>query len=397
MRKILVLILTATLLLAMVGCQTQAPSNDTQAEITQSGEIELSADGRYPAETIKIGFVNYDTTAEQVLKIQEYVQDMQKTFNIEVVWSESLRNAEQELAFIENCAANGCQAIMGYYNEANEESEKLAEQLGMYYWGLGGKTTAYESVKMSDSYLGYVASSGGANDYDMGYSLVNMLVANDCHKIIVMSGGKDYGVQMFVNRYNGIMDGIADANASGYDIEMVYEVAGWPGTEGFAANQTAALQTDADGLAGTLSSLMWIQPMQTADKFGKVKIACIDTASATTLDMMKAGVYIGITAEPASAFGASIPMIINAITGYGANQRNADGSAPAIDGEYLVIDNLEKAEFYVGLEQTGGTWIWDEEDLKSVLGAYNPDFTVEDIAALYQAVSIEEIQERKAK
>ncbi len=223
-----------------------------------------------------------------------------------------------------------------------------------------------------------------------------MLVANDVHKVIVMSGGKDYGVSFFVERYNGIMDGIADAQADGYDIEMVYEVPGWPGTEEFAAHQTAALATDADGLAGTLTSLMWIQPMQVAGKFGQIKVATIDTVGQVVVDMMGAGMYVGVVAEIPDVFGMAVPMIINAVTGYGDNQRNDDGSAAKVAAGYWVIDNIEDAGYLVSIEQEGGGWAWSIDDIKTIIGAYNPDFTVADMDALYSAVSVEEIQARKA-
>ncbi len=403
MKKVLVLLLAVSMIFTFAACTTETTTQQTTGttiEGTTTGdatssetEIELSEDGRYPAETVKIGFVNYDTSAEQVLTIQKYFEYLKTAFNFEIIWSESLGSAEEEFAFIEQCAAAGCQGIIGYYNEGKEESQKLTASLGMYYWGLGGLPEAYEVVKDDPYYLGSQASS---DNYNFGYAITEMLVANDVHKVIVMSGGKDYGVSFFVERYNGIMDGIADAQADGYDIEMVYEVPGWPGTEEFAAHQTAALATDADGLAGTLTSLMWIQPMQVAGKFGQIKVATIDTVGQVVVDMMGAGMYVGVVAEIPDVFGMAVPMIINAVTGYGDNQRNDDGSAAKVAAGYWVIDNIEDAGYLVSIEQEGGGWAWSIDDIKTIIGAYNPDFTVADMDALYSAVSVEEIQARKA-
>lgn len=409
MKKITVLVLIAAMLFSLAGCGTTTPEvapTATPAAVTPTeaapagGEDanagpELSADGRFPAETVKIGFVNYDTTAEQVLSIQSYFGDLQKSFNFEVIWSESLSNAEQEFNFIEQCAAAGCKAIIGYYNEGKEESAKLSSSLGMYYWGLSGLPEAYEAVKNDPYYLGCFNSANN-RDYEFGYAIADMLVKSGSHKVIVMSGGKDYGVDFFIDRYNGIMDGIKAAKDGGYDIEVVYEVPGWPGTEAFAAHQTAALATDADGLAGTLSCLMWIQPMQTAGKFGQIKTACVDTISQTAVDMMGAGMYVGVCAEIPDTFGMAIPMILNAVTGYGEQQRNADGSAPLVDAGFWIVDNIADAGFYASIEQVGAGWTWDVDDVKTVLGAYNPEFTLSDLNALYSAVSAEQIQARRA-
>jgi len=43
--------------------------------------VELSADGRYPAETVKLGFVNYDTTAPQVLELRNYFEYLQQAIH----------------------------------------------------------------------------------------------------------------------------------------------------------------------------------------------------------------------------------------------------------------------------------------------------------------------------
>ncbi len=146
MKKVLVLLLAVSMIFTFAACTTETTTQQTTGttiEGTTTGdatssetEIELSEDGRYPAETVKIGFVNYDTSAEQVLTIQKYFEYLQTAFNFEIIWSESLGSAEEEFAFIEQCAAAGCQAIIGYYNEGKEESQKLTASLGMYYWGL---------------------------------------------------------------------------------------------------------------------------------------------------------------------------------------------------------------------------------------------------------------------
>jgi hypothetical protein len=155
-------------------------------------------------------------------------------------------------------------------------------------------------------------------------------------------------------------------------------------------------QPDADGLAGTLTSLMWIQPMQVAGKFGQIKVATVDTVSNVVVDMMGAGMYVGVVAEIPEAFGMAVPMIINAVTGYGDQQRNSDGSAAQIEAGYWEINSVEEAGYLLSISNAEGGYAFSIDDVKTVLGAYNPDFTVEDMNALYAAVSVEEIQARKA-
>ncbi len=397
MRKRMLLAMAVMLLVTMVvfagGSQEKAAAPAASVLGDVPAGVELSADGRYPAETVKLGFVNYDSTAQQVLELKTYYEYLQTAYNFEIIWSESLSSAEEEFAFIESCAAAGCKGVIGYYNEGRAESVKLASSLGMYYWGGAEIADIYEPVKNDTMYIG--GYDTGSKDYDFGVSITEALVKAGCHKIIVMSGGKDYGVPFFVSRYNGIMDGIKAAQDSGYDIEMVYEVPGWPGTEEFAAHQAAALDTDADGLAGTLTTLMWIQPLQNAGKFGQIKMSSIESVNEDMVGLMHAGAYVGICSEISDMFGLSIPMMLNAVEGYGDLQRNADGTAGKVKAASWAITSVDELGYYASIEKKGGTWVFDIDDIKSVLGAFNPDLNVDSMGELYSAVTASEIQARR--
>ena len=395
MKKIIALLLALVMVFALVACgntneqPTGNPNPGTEGPATDSK-------GRYPAETVKIGFVNYDTTAEQVLIFQNYIDYLDDYFNIEFMWSESLTDASGEIAFIENCAAAGCDAIFGYYNVCNEEAVKRATELGMYYWGQGGNLAIQETQSMNPKYLGSFYT--GNADYEYGKACIEMLVEAGAHKIIMVSGGKAIGVDMFIQRYNGAMDAIAAAKASGYDIEVVYEVAGFPGNDEFTAQQAQALATDADGLCSLLTALMWIQPMQESGRFGQIKVAAVDTLSEGSVGMFGAGMYVGTATEIVDVFGMCVPMIINAVEGYGEQQRNADGSAPLPQVNFWKVTNVADAGYFASVQggENGDAWVWDYEDIQSLLYAYNPDLTIEDFSAMYSAVTAEEIQARRA-
>ena len=94
-------------------------------------------------------------------------------------------------------------------------------------------------------------------------------------------------------------------------------------------------------------------------------------------------------------FGLGVPMIINAVQGYGEEQRNEDGTAPLIDCGFWLITTAEEMEYYSEIEQEGGTWCFDADDVRSILYDYNPELTLDDMSALYSAVTMEEIQARR--
>ena len=227
--------------------------------------------------------------------------------------------------------------------------------------------------------------------------MIEALVEAGCKKIAGVSGGKNFGVQMFIDRWQGAMDAIADFQAQGVDVELVYEVAGFPGTDGgFEAGQTEVLSMEGvDGLFSTLTALMWIKPMQDAGKFGQIKVAAAgETMSEGAIGMFGAGFYVGTATEIIDVFGMAIPLVINAVNG--TPIRNADGTAPLIDSGWWKVSNVEEAGYYGTVQGGENGWVFDIDDVKSLLVSNNPDVTVDDYKALYTAVSAAEIQARRA-
>ena len=408
MKKLIALLLALVMVLGLVACggtssssnsgssnsgTTSTPAGNT--DTTPSGDngstenSYLSADGRYPAETIKLGFETFTTTDEQFLAIKAYLEYLQQFFNIEIIYSEALDSAEGELAFIEQCAAAGCKGIIAYYNVTNEEAVKLCAEKGMYYWGNANNTAIVEYGNTTEYYVGghYIEDS----DYQFGYGCVQALAQAGCKKIILVSGGASFGVEMFIDRKAG-----AEAAAADLGVEIVYEVPGWPGTEDFSAHQTNALATDADGIASMLTALMWINPLQNAGKFGTVKVAAVDALNETVVSMFGAGMYVGCAAEITDVFGMSVPMLLNAIMGHASEQRNADGSAWQVDADWWLVTSVEDAGYYASAQGGDNGWAAEGEDLLNLIYDLNPDVTIDDFQALYTAMEAAEIQARKA-
>ncbi len=375
MKKIVALLLALVMVFALVACGN-------------SGEDE----------TIKIGFVNYDPTAEQYLVLKNYFAYLKETYNIEIMESEALNSAEGELAFIDSCAAAGCKAVYGYYNVSNEQALLRCAENNMYYFGQGANLAITENPELmaNEWYLGSYVT--GNADYEYGYGCIEMLVEAGCHKIAGVSGGKNFGVQMFIDRWQGAMDAIADYQAKGYDIELVYEVSGFPGTDGgFEAGQTTVLSMpEVDGVYSTLSALMWITPTQEAGRFGQIKFAAAgETMSEGAIGMFGAGFYVGTATEIIDVFGIGIPLIINAVEGHPV--RNADGTAPLVKSGYWKVTNAEDAGYYGSVQGGENGWVFSAEDIAPLLYKNNPNVSVADYEALYTAVTAAEIQARHSK
>ena len=152
--------------------------------------------------------------------------------------------------------------------------------------------------------------------------------------------------------------------AEGYDIELVYEVMGFPGTDGtFEAGQAAVLDNpEIDGLFSSLTALMWIGPMQEAGRFGYdagdkriVVAAAGETMSEAAIGMFGAGFYVGTATEIIDMFGLSIPMIINAVDGH-AEQQRENGEGLLVNVGWWKVTNVEDAGYYGSVQGGDNGW-----------------------------------------
>lgn len=410
-KKILSVLLASVLALSMAACGS-TPSeggnagnagNDTQQGGGEAnngddangdnagGGSSIALDGTYPAETIKIGFVGYDNTSEQQMAIQAYYDYLSEHYNIEVMYSENLTDAEGELNFIADCAAAGCKAIIGYYNEALSEAAKTAANYEMYYWGrFGGNDEEAEKAKAEcgEYYLGAGGVAGAAN-YEGGRSMALALAEQGCHKIVYCSGGASFGVTQFVDRKEGFLAGVEEANANGAEMEIVKEVEGWPGTDAFTADQTAVMGMDIDAIASSFDVAMWFQPVMEAGKGESLKLAAIGEVSDTYHDFFNTGLVSVIVYDNEEVcWGNAIPMVINAVTG----NKLVDAEGNPIDFEVprWTVTTPEEFNAIYDLHEAGN-WVISAEDMANLIVDMNPEANGESVMNYYGSFDIDTV------
>lgn len=381
-KKILALLMTAIMVLPLVAC---GDSGDKQS----NGDFQL--DGTWPEEKVKIGIVGYDSTNEQQMEVQAYFEYLEEYYNIEIMVSENLADAEGELNFIANCASAGCKGIVAYYNVALEEAAKACANYGMYYWGgFGGDEEAYNAVKDNEYYLG--GYTLGDAEYNAGVSMAEALIEQGCEKIVFCSGGAAFGVQMFIDRKAGFVDTINKAKADGKNVEIVYEIEGWPGTDAFVAAQTTAINMDIDAIACTFDSAMWFQVVMDAGKQESVSLACVGSVSDMYKGFVNSGLVTCIVYDNVDVtFGNAIPMILNAVDGH--KFVNEDGSAPLIGVQRWTITSADQFNTVYDLYD-GGDYVITAEDMADLIIANNPDMTTEKFAEFYGSYTIDKLLEK---
>lgn len=372
------------------GDDAEAPAEGDDAEAPAEGDTaaDVTLDGSWPEETVKIGLIGYDSTSEQQLAMQTYFDYLSEAFNIEIMYSEDLANAEDELNFIADCAAAGCKAIIGYYNEAKEQSALTAADYKMYYWGaFGGDKDAYNAVKDNEYYLG--GYTHGEAEYEAGRSMALALAEQGCEKVVLCSGGAAMGVPMFVDRKAGFEAGVEEANANGSNMEVVYEVEGWPGTDPFTAAQTSVMDMDIDAIASTFDVAMWFQLVMESGKADSISLACIGEVSDTYYDFFNSGLVTCVVYDNEEViFGNAIPMILNAVSGN--KLVNEDGSALLFPVERWTITTPEEFNAVYDLHDAG-EFVVTAEDVANLIVELNPEATTKTFTDFYGSFTIDSV------
>jgi hypothetical protein len=392
MKKRLVSLLLAGLMtVGFVGCKsTTAPAN-TDAAKPAATEAPKKGE-KYGKETIKIAFENYDPTAAQFIQMQKYFTYLQDYVNVEFIYSEAIKSAEEEMAFLESAAAAGAKAVIGYYNVAGKAAVQKAVDLGMYYYGHAENKEIYNEFKNNKLYLGSIDI--GDADYTGGYAMAKGLIDAGCKKLILASGGKAFGVPIFVERVKGIQAAIDEANKAGADVKIVKEINGFP-DEAFFSAQAEALGMDVDGVLATFNGAeIWMQPIQAAGKAGKVKISTIASIDDMYKTAFESGDMAVLAAQLVEAFGISIPVIVNAVEGNSDVIRNTDGTAANWKGDNVVIKDKDTFMKYYNIEATG-VWAYGGEDIQNLIKGINKSVSYADYAKLIAEQDINVINARR--
>lgn len=89
--------------------------------------------------------------------------------------------------------------------------------------------------------------------------------------------------------------------------------------------------------------------------------------------------------------------MFNAITGYGDDFRNEDGTAVSISQGFWTATTREEYEDLYSLTNNIYVNAYSADDLAKVIKKYTPDATMEDLVALAGAYSVEDVKARRGQ
>ncbi len=412
MKRIWAAVISLMLVAAMlVGCTGKTTGSSTKGD-TATGE-QTTTDGGTTldtSKTVKIGILVSDTTSAEALAFQTYYKDyIGKQYNVELIYSDELKDAAGEKSAIDTFITNNCKAIISLSSFDRVAQLTQCSEAGIYYAVATGTLTddEYAQVKDNEYYVGAVGPSLEV-EYQTGYDMAKYYLDKGVKNFAIFGGAVPYYTEMHIYRVAGMLMAMADATGKDYKGANTKEVVVGQIMQDAAVDTTAIGDVNILGYVGGYDmDDAWFgkcaQMAQTpelevilavgngSDFFGtavqgtEVKIASVDAYASSYGDAMKSGMLDYL----AGKFSASIgPIFIAAYSAaLGAPIRTADNEALALDQGYWIATSYEDFEKYYAVDSSIDAPAYTKEDLDTLLGAdYNTfadfvsKYTFEDIS-----------------
>ncbi len=354
-------------------------------------------EGTKASESYKVGVVVYDNTDLQQQAINKYLTEhIGPAFNVEFIISDAIKDSNGEISFLENCASKGAKGIMAYYTVTDPQIlANKCKELGLYYI-LGAANPGekdLEAFKSNELMLGGIGPKNG--DYDASYEMAKAFLEDGARDIAMATGGKDMGVQMFIDRFNGVQDAIKDfeASNSGEKVNLT-EFAGFP-SDAWFAQQAQVIASNPDAIIASFSGeFLWVQPLTEAGKAGEIKLGTLSSLNDVTAKAFEenklhflGGIYPQMT-------GLNFAVLYNAMSGH-AEEFKDNGNPVNLEVNIINVksaDDMKKWMEVINAEVPP----YSADDIKKVCKAYNEKATYEDLVELTEASGYEDIVARRA-
>lgn len=422
MRKFLAVLMcmTVTVSMLLTGCgSTSEDTNKTQdtagtgtvAESTSS-ETEGSIPELNMDETVKMGILVSDATSAEALAFRTYYTDyIQNQYNVELIYSDELKDAAGETSAIDTFITNNCKVIISFSSFDRAAQIEQCEEAGVYYAVATGTLTEeeYENYKGYEHYIGAIGPSLDV-EFQTGYDMAKYYLDQGKTNFAIFGGAIPYYTEMHIYRAAGMLTAMVEAggdNASYQGATTKDAIIGQIFTDGGLVTGEIGTVNLMGYVGGYDMDDAWFgkcaQMAQTpdlevilavgngSDFFGTavagtdVKIASVDAYASSYGDAMSAGMLDYL----AGKFSASIgPIFIASYrAALGSPVRTEEGNALALSQGYWVATSAEQFQEFYTVDSSTEAPAYTKDMLDSLLTADYATFA--DFVSKY---SFEEIQ-----
>lgn len=410
MKKKLAVLLVVGMSAAVCACGQPTASQETATESVEAVE-ETFGETTDQAVVHSIGVMVYNRTDDEVLDRKKYLEQyIEECFDVDFIYSEAISTEEDALSFIQNAADAGVEGIISFNSRNLEKEVALCEDNEVYYM-MGAETIEadlFEAVADNPWFLG-VVGPGEETEYLAGIEMAEFFIDQSFgNSYYIMTGGSGLGNEMHLQRTLGILYTFQEKMGQSFDQsieeialnpEIQYlqlgeaELCIVPGYVQIPDVQEKALE--AFKAADYQSVLSVYNGSVMADELKDVHVGIVDCYSENNMNYFNSGALDYVTGKYGSIVGPSFAAMYNAITGHADMLREEDGKAFQMTNGFWTSSNRDDFEKKYMVAESVEIQAYNYEDLQKVCVEYNKDASLDDLKALAQAYSYEDVCARR--
>lgn len=390
MKKILALSLALFMLLGLIACSDESGGSE---------------------EVHKIGVIVYNLGDEEVIGIREYLQGyIEKNFEmVRFIYSDSIRSAEQEMAFIQEACDQGVEGFMSFMTYDLKAEVELCEKNSVYYMLASGTVSDEDFAAVEDNpwFLG-MFGPGEQSEYTAGIEMARYFVRTKTgDRFFILSGGASIGNEMHYQRTLGMLYGLcSEYGASfGQPLDVLAKtdktvslsdkglsVTIVPGYMSNDTSRTAATNVYTTGTYDTVLASLNIGEFSSS--VYSSKLGMVDSYNTRNLQLFTNGTLQYLVGKYSSIVGPAFALMLNAVTGYAEDFRE-NGKAVKIAQSFWTSDSLKDYTEKYTLSNNVSMIAYSFKDLSQVCKIFNQDASLARLSALARANSYEDVLVRR--
>ena len=398
MKRRLALLLALVLCLGLTACARESASPASPASEEPVHQI---------------GVIVYNTGDEEVIGFREYLQGyIESNFEmVKFLYSGSISSAEEELDFIRKACASGVEGFLSFLTYDLSAEVALCEENHAYYLLASGTVSGEDFDAVADNpwFLGSFGP-GQPFEFQAGADMARFFIREKTgHRYFVLSGGASMGNEMHYQRTLGILDTLASAYGASFSVSRtelartsepltvetervsVTVCPGYVTREGFL---DTAKETFASGSFDAVLSVL--PPADMVSAIGKTPLGIVDSYNTRNLQLFTGGPLRFVVGKYSSIVGPAFALMLNAVTGYGAEFRDRGRAIQITQGFWTSDSEEDYVEKYT-LSSSAAMNAYNFDDLSRVIRIYNPEANLNDLAALAEACSYRAVQARRSE
>lgn len=415
MKKLWAMLLCMTMLLslALTGCggkETGSGNTGTDSAVQSSTSAENKGEATEKdaqtepeldmGKTVKMGVLVSDATTAEALAFRTYYTDyIQKQYNVELLYSDELKDAAGEISAVETFITNNCKAIISFSSFDRAAQIEQCEGAGVYYAVATGTLTEeeYNTFKGYQYYVGAIGPSL-EEEYNTGYQMAKYYLDQGKTNFAIFGGAIPYYTEMHIYRAAGMLSAMVEAGGEGASYKGASDMTGI----------ISQIYTDGGLVTGSIGKInllgyvggydmdeAWFgkcaQMAQTpelevilavgngSDFFGTaiagtdIRIASVDAYANSYGEAMKAGMLDYLAGKFSASIGPVFAAAYRAVLG--SPIRTDEGYALALNQGYWVAASPEQFQEYYAVDSSTEDPAYTKEMLDQLLTADYKDFS----------------------